>query len=120
MKETKSTNPELVQLIRFLKKQSREKEADVWREVAKHLAKTRQQRAAVNLSRINRYTKKGDAVIVLGKLLGAGALDHSVTVAAFDASETAKEKLGAAKAKYLSIPEFVEKNPKGANVKIIR
>ena len=120
MKETKSTNPELIQLIRFLKKQSREKEADIWRDVAKHLAKSRQQRTAVNLSRINRHTQKGDAVIVPGKLLGAGALDHSVTVAAFSASETAKEKLKAAKAKYLAIPELVEKNPKGTNVKIIR
>jgi large subunit ribosomal protein L18e len=120
MKETKSTNPQLIQLIRFLKKQSREKEAAIWRDVAKHLAKTKQQRAAVNLSRINRHTQKGDTVVVPGKLLGAGALDHSVTVAAFNASEKAKEKLVAAKAKCLSIPELVEKNPKGANVKIIR
>jgi len=59
-------------------------------------------------------------VVVPGKLLGAGALDHAVTVAAFGASEKAKEKLAAAKAKYLSIPELVEKNPKGANIKIIR
>jgi large subunit ribosomal protein L18e len=120
MKETKSTNPELIQLIRFLKKQSREKEADVWRDVAKYLAKARQQRAAVNLSRINRYTQKGDAVVVPGKLLGAGALDHSIIVAAFNVSEAAKEKLKVAKANYLSIPELVEKNPKGTNVKIIR
>jgi large subunit ribosomal protein L18e len=120
VKETKSTNPQLIQLIRFLKKQSREKEASIWRDVAKHLAKTKKQRAAVNLSRINRHTQKSDTVVVPGKILGAGALDHSVTVAALNASEKAKEKLAAAKAKYLSIPELVEKNPEGANVKIIR
>jgi large subunit ribosomal protein L18e len=120
MKQTKSTNPELIQLIRFLKKQGREKEAAIWRDVAEQLAKTRQQRAAVNLSRINRHTKKGDTVVVPGKLLGAGELNHSVSVAAFGASEKAKEKLAAAKAKYLSILELVEKNPTGANVKIIR
>jgi len=120
MKEPKSTNPELIQLIRFLKKQSAEKEAGIWRDVAKHLAKTRQNRAAVNLSSINRHTQKGDAIIVPGKILGSGSINHSVTVAAFNASEKAKEKLAAAKAKYLSIPELVEKNPKGANVKIIR
>jgi large subunit ribosomal protein L18e len=120
MKQTKSTNPELIQLIRFLKKQGREKEAAIWRDAAEQLAKTRQQRAAVNLSRINRHTKKGDTVVVPGKLLGAGELNHSVSVAAFGASEKAKEKLAAAKAKYLSILELVEKNPTGANVKIIR
>jgi large subunit ribosomal protein L18e len=59
-------------------------------------------------------------IVVPGKILGAGTIDHSVTVAAFNASEKAKEKLAAAKANYLSIPELVEKNPKGANVKIIR
>ncbi|MDX1813698.1 MAG: 50S ribosomal protein L18e [Candidatus Bathyarchaeia archaeon] len=120
MKEPKSTNPELIKLIRFLKKQGREKEASIWRDVAKHLAKAKQRRVAVNLSRINRYTQKGDSVVVPGKLLGAGALDHTVTVAAFSASEKAKAKLAAAKAKYLSITELMEKNPKGANVKIIR
>ena len=120
MKETKSTNPELIHLIRFLKKKSREEDVGIWREVAKQLAKAKQQRAAVNLSRINRCTQKGDTVIVPGKLLGSGELGHSITVAAFSASEKAKEKLAAAKAKYVSIPELVEKNPKGSNVKIIR
>jgi large subunit ribosomal protein L18e len=57
---------------------------------------------------------------VPGKILGAGSLDHSITVAAFDASERAKEKIAEAKAKYLSIPELVETNPKGSNIKIIR
>jgi large subunit ribosomal protein L18e len=120
MRETKSTNPELVQLIRFLKKQGRERQANIWLDVAEHLAKPNRQRVAVNLSRINRHTEKKDMIVVPGKVLGTGALNHPVTIAAFGASEKAKEKLAAAKAKYLSIPELVEKNPKGANVKIIR
>jgi len=119
MRETKSTNPELVQLIRFLKKQAREKQADLWLTVADRLAKPGAQRSAVNLSRINRYTQRKDIVVVPGKVLGAGALNHSVTVAAFAASIKAREKLTAARAKYLSIPELIEKNPKGAKVKII-
>jgi ribosomal protein L18E len=43
-----------------------------------------------------------------------------LTVAAFDLSSKAMEKLTAAKAKYVSILELVEKNPTGANIKIIR
>ena len=120
MRETKSTNPEVVQLVRFLKKQAREKQAGIWLDVAEHLAKPKAQRVAVNLSRINRHTQRRDMIVVPGKVLGTGTLQHSVTVAAFGASKKAKEKLTAAKAKYLSIPELVEKNPKGANVKIIR
>jgi large subunit ribosomal protein L18e len=115
MRKTKSTNPELVQLIRFLKKQARETQANIWLDVAEHLAKSNRQRVAVNLSRINRHTEKRAIVVVPGKVLGAGALNHPITVA-----EKAKEKLAAAKAKYLSIPELVKENPKGANVKIIR
>jgi large subunit ribosomal protein L18e len=74
----------------------------------------------VNLSRINRYTQRGNTIVVPGKVLASGTLNHAVTVAAFSASEKAKEKLKAIKAKYVSIPELVEKNPKGSNVKIIR
>ena len=57
----------------------------------------------MNLSKINRYTEKNDTIVVPGKILASGTLDHAVTVAAFGASEKAKEKLTAAKAKYLSI-----------------
>jgi large subunit ribosomal protein L18e len=120
MRQTKSTNPELVQLIRFLKKQGRETQANIWLDVAEHLAKSNRQRIAVNLSQINRHTEKSEVIVVPGKVLGTGALNHPITVAAFGASEKAKEKLAAAKAKYLSIPELVEENPKGAYVKIIR
>jgi len=120
MRETKSTNPELLQLIRFLKKQARETQANIWLDVAKYLSKANRQSVAVNLSQINRHTEKKAVVVVPGKVLGSGALNHPVTVAAFSASEKAKEKLAAAKAKYLSIPELVKENPKGSNVKIIR
>ncbi len=120
MRETKATNPEIIQLIKLLKKQSREKQAAIWLDVAENLAKPSRQRVAVNLSKINRYTEKGATIVVPGKVLASGALEHAVTVAAFGASGKAKEKLAAAKAKYLSIPELIEKNPQGTNVTIFR
>jgi large subunit ribosomal protein L18e len=119
MRETKSTNPEILQLISLLKKQSREKDAAIWLDVAEKLAKPSRKRIAVNLSRINRYTVKSETVVVPGKVLASGIIDHSLTVAAFAASDKAKAKLAAAKAKYLSITELVEKNPEGSNVRII-
>jgi large subunit ribosomal protein L18e len=120
MRETKTTNPELIQLISLLKKESREKQAGIWLDVAEYLSKTRSNRVSVNLSTISRNTKRSDVVIVPGKILGSGSISHAVTVASFGASAKAKAKLVAAKAKYLSIPELLEKNPKGAKVKIIR
>jgi large subunit ribosomal protein L18e len=59
-------------------------------------------------------------VVVPGKILGSGCLNHALTVASFGASEKAKSKVVAAKGKYISIPELIEKNPKGSNVRIIR
>ncbi len=119
MRETKSTNPQLVSLIRDLKKQSREKDVGIWLAVAEKLSKPSRQRIAVNLSRVNRFTDKNQTILVPGKLLASGNLEHAVTVAAFDASAKAKAKLAAAKAKYLSITELMEKNPQGSNVTII-
>jgi large subunit ribosomal protein L18e len=120
MRETKTTNPQLTDLIGLLKKESREKQAAIWLDVADHLARSRSQRIAVNLSQLNRHTKKADVVVVPGKILGTGTIDHSVTVASFGISDVAKVKLQAVKAKHITIPELLEKNPKGSNVKIIR
>jgi large subunit ribosomal protein L18e len=120
MRETKTTNPQLIDLIGLLKKESREKQAAIWLDVADHLAKSRSQRVAVNLSKINRHTKKADVVVIPGKLLASGNIDHVVTVASFDISDKAKAKLEAVKAKHITILELLEKNPQGSNVKIIR
>ena len=120
MKETQTTNPELIQLITLLKRESRAKDAGIWLDIAGYLSKTRSQRTTVNLSKINRNTKRADIIVVPGKLLGSGSIDHPVTVASFGVSEKAKTKLAAVKAKYVSINELIEKNPKGTNIKIIR
>jgi len=119
MRETNTTNPELIELIRFLKKQGRENKAKVWRDIAERLAKPRRNSIAVNLSRLNRHTKKNDVVIVPGKVLGTGDLAHPVIVAAFSFSKTAKEKITTSRGKCLSFDELIKKNPKGSNVKII-
>lgn len=120
MIKTKSPNLERIQLIRLLKKQSRESNKAIWTTVAKFLAKTQPQRVTVNLSKINRYSQKGETLIVPGKVLGTGSLNHSVTIAAFESSEKAKEKIEKAKSKILSIQEIIKKNPMGQKIKIIR
>ncbi len=119
MKKVKTTNPELIKLIRFLKKQSRENKARIWRDVAERLAKPRRKHIAVNVSRLNRYTEKKDIVVVPGKVLGAGEISHPITVAASAFSEKAKQKIKAARGKCLSFFELVKKNPKGSNAKMI-
>lgn len=119
MKKTKTTNPELIELIRTLKKQSNEAKVEIWATIAEKLAKSKRSRITVNLSCINRYTKKNDTVAVPGKVLGTGRISHAVTVAAFAFSKTASDKIKAAKGKCLSFSEIIKKNPKGSNIKII-
>ena len=119
MKKPKTTNPELIELIRFLKKQGRENKAQIWRDIAQRLAKPRRRGVAVNVSRLGRYTSKSDTVVVPGKVLATGEITHSITVVAFAYSKAAEEKIRAAKGKCLSFADLVKKNPTGANVKII-
>jgi large subunit ribosomal protein L18e len=120
MRETKTTNPQLIELIKQLRKQSKEQDAPIWLDVADYLAKARSQRVAINISNLNRNTEKAEVVVVPGKVLASGAIDHSITLAAFEVSAPAKVKLEAAKAKCITIKELMEANPKGSNVKIIR
>ncbi len=119
MKKVKATNPELVKTIRFLKKQGRDNKAKIWGSIAELLAKSRRKRIAVNVSRLNRYTEKNETIIVPGKVLGAGEINHPITVAALSFSQKAKEKIKRTRGKCLSIIELARKNPKGSRVKII-
>jgi large subunit ribosomal protein L18e len=119
VKKTKATNPELLEVISFLKKQCRQNDAEIWRDVAERLAKPRRRGLVVNLSRLNRFTHKSETVVVAGKVLAAGKLSHPVTIAAFAFSAKAREKIKAARGKCLSFVDLIKKNPKGSNVKII-
>ncbi len=119
MKNNNKTNPQLLNLISGLKKQSREKEVALWRDIAQRLERPTRIYPEVNLSRINRYTKDKDLILVPGKVLGAGELDHQLTVAALSFSGSAKSKIIAAGGACLSINELMDKNPQGQRVRIV-
>lgn len=119
MKRSTRSNPQLCNSVRFLTKTANDNNAKIWKHVADCLSKTRRKRISVNLSRINRHTEKGQTVAVPGKVLGSGMLKHPVTVAAFEFSANAKEKIRNSKGKYMTFNELVKKNPKGSNVKVV-
>ncbi|MBU7043101.1 MAG: 50S ribosomal protein L18e [Theionarchaea archaeon] len=118
MKKMKKTNPNLVSLIELLRTEGYTKKIPLWIALSKRLSKPTRRTAEVNLSRIARYTQKGDTVVVPGKVLGAGILNHSVTVAAFAFSQSAREKIDVV-GRTLTIPQLMEENPKGTGVKIM-
>ncbi len=112
-------NPVLVKTLRVLGKTVKTSRSRLWKNVAKRLEAPKKARARVNLSRINRYTEKGDTVVVPGKVLGAGALDHKVNVAALGFTREAKKRIEASGGQCISIATLVEKNPRGLKVKLI-
>lgn len=114
------TNPRIVRLIGELKAASRESGAPLWRDIAKRLEKPSRNYAAVNLSKINRHTKSNDTVLVAGKVLANGDIEHSVTVAALNFSSQAMSKIQAAGGKCLLIEKLMAEHPKGSGIKILR
>lgn len=120
MTRSEKTNPRIVRLIGDLKAASRENGSPIWRDVAKRLEKPRRNYAAVNLSKINRHTDSNDTVLVAGKVLASGDIEHSVTVAALSFSSQAMAKIQGAGGKCLAIEKLVEEHPKGSGIKILR
>jgi large subunit ribosomal protein L18e len=113
------TNPRLNDLIADLKSTSREADADVWRDVADRLEKPRRTHAEVNLGRIERYAREEETVVVPGKVLGSGALQKNVTVAAVNFSSSAETKIEQV-GDTVPLEQVLEENPDGSNVRVIR
>lgn len=118
MRKLKKTNPNLISLIELLRTEGYTRNVPLWIALSKKLRKPTRHTAEVNLSRINRYTKEGDTVVVPGKVLGSGILDHTVTVAAFAFSHSARETINAV-GRTLTIEELVRENPQGTGIKIM-
>lgn len=116
----KKTNPRIISLIEDLKTKSRENDAPIWKEIARRMERPKRSYATVNVSRINRHTMDSETIVVPGRVLGAGDIDHSVLVGAFDFSEGARSKIMDADGECLTIEELVARNPTGSNVRIIR
>ena len=111
-------NQALATLIRELKQQASEQEASIWKRIATDLEKPTRQRRVVNVLSIDKHSKEDDVVIVPGKVLGVGELNHKVTVAALAFSNEAKEKIDA-KGKTMAIKELMTQHPKGEKVRIL-
>ncbi len=101
-------------LIRELWKTKRR----IWKKVSKKLSGPRRERIEANLYRINKKTKENDVIVVPGKILGLGEIDHKLTIACLDCSKTARKKIETSGSKLLSIEELLEQNPEGRDVKV--
>jgi large subunit ribosomal protein L18e len=119
LQKSKKTNETLITLITELKKKAYENKAPIYKDLACRLEKPARNWAEVNISRLAAHTKKGDIVVIPGKLLGSGELKVPITVAAFSFSESAKKKIKNAGGRSISIAELAEKRPHGKGIRII-
>ncbi|MDG6905807.1 MAG: 50S ribosomal protein L18e [Nitrososphaerota archaeon] len=104
MKENRlrlNVGKELQKLSKISKKQ-------LWMNVSDRILSSRKNRASVNVADISRNTRDGSKIIVPGKVLGSGSINHKVTVAALSFSQGAKAKIVASGGKCLEIAEFAK------------
>jgi len=115
MKRTGTTNQILKEQIAELSKQK----APIWKNLAYELDRATRKRREVNLSRINRFAKDGETILVPGKVLAAGSIKKKITITAWNFSEKAIEEIRKAGGSILTIRELMKKYPTGKGVRII-
>ena len=116
---TGPTNEQLNALIADLEREGSVQNAPVWKTIADFLSAPSRQRREVNLSKLNRFTSANETIVVPGKVLGSGAIDHPVIVAAFAFSTKAKDRIESSKGKAISISQLLKQNPKATGVRLV-
>ena len=113
------TDNNLTATVQKLKQLAIEQKVGIWKRVAEDLEAPTRQRRIVNVFTLDQYTKADETVVVPGKVLASGAIGHKVNVAAWAFSDAAKEKITKANGSCITIPELLQKNPAGKNIRII-
>ena len=119
VKRAITTNIVLRKLINELKKASIDQGVNIWKRVASDLEKSSRERRIVNLSRINRYAKENETIVVPGKVLGTGILDHKLTISAYQFSTGALEKIDKIGAKAVPLSDLIKESPKGKGIRVL-
>jgi large subunit ribosomal protein L18e len=113
------TNIQLKSLIAELGKLSNQENKKIWGKIANEFKKPTRNSKAINLNKINYLSKENDIIIVPGKILGNGELEHKITIAAFKISSQAHEKIKQSNSEFYFLDEFIKKNPKIKNARIL-
>lgn len=79
----------------------------LWKRVYGLVAVPERRRHVVNLSKLDKYTKEGDNVIVPGKVLSTGELNHKLNIAAIEFSDSAVKGLEKAGCKVVNLKEML-------------
>lgn len=108
----RASNPLLKDAVAKLKKAYRESKRLIWLSAAELLSRAGSRRRLVSVAKLARTTKRGDVVLVPGKVLGTGLISHEITVGAFSFTASAAKKIEAAGGEALTLPKFLEAHGK--------
>jgi large subunit ribosomal protein L18e len=118
VKRTGPQTLELNELIHELKVLGNKQNINLWKRVASDLEKPTRIRRKVNINKIDKNIRDNEIALVPGKVLSVGELTKKITVAAYQFSESAKEKINSV-GKAITIKELIKENPKGKRIRII-
>ncbi len=110
---TGPTDENLRKLIVQLKRSKEKPLVDT----ARHLAKSRRSKSPVNIGRIAKLGARNQALVVPGKVLGAGEINRSVNVYAWSFSKEARQKIQKAGGQALHLSDLIKDKPKARIVK---
>jgi len=117
--KSKITDVELLHTIKLFKEKTQESGMPLWRSLAKKLERSNKRRIHVNISLINRHSEPNDLVVIPGKVLGSGKLDHPVSVSAFRFSKVAKQKIEDSGGRCISFSTLLSENPTVSRVRML-
>ncbi len=103
----------------MLERAAKAGKAPIWQVAARRLSSPSKNRVEVNVGRISRLAKAGEAVFVPGKVLGTGIVGKRLVVGAFSFSSQAMTKIRATGGSALTVQEFLKKYPDGSGVKFV-
>ena len=109
----KKGNLAMKELVGTLKKGNK-----FWIEVSYELTRPSRQMASVSLGKLNEMTKEGETVLVPGKVLSDGEIDHKIIIGAYGFSKAALNKLKGSK--IVGIDEMFKSNKDGKGIKILK
>ena len=110
----KKTSSTLVETIISAKKNKK------WNEIAGVLSGPKKNRKNLNLYELDKLVGKEKKVLVTGKILSEGELNHKFKIVANSFSEKAREKLLKNGCDVSTILEEIKLNPSAEGIKIIK
>ena len=112
---SKPYNPIKRHTLTLLRQSSKKSWRLICHYISKQLESHKSQITNVNVSKVSTLTKEGDVILIPGKGLGSGIIDHKIHRGALSFSGVAIEKIRRADGEPLSIQAFIQKyiNHKG-------